>query len=85
MINNLFFKHPNENNMTYCKHIKQAWYMAFKMLLGFIVLFIHGIVPGVFTTTGSNIIKELHKDILINAPPLTTEELNNFLNSRKVI
>ena len=66
-------------------HLKQSWYMAFKMLFGFIVLFINGLVPSIFPTKGTEIIKELHKTILLNAPPLTTEELNNFLNSRKVI
>jgi hypothetical protein len=58
--------------------------MAFKMLLGFIYLFIHGLFPILFKKSGSNIIKELHKKVLLNAPPLTTEELGAFLESRKV-
>lgn len=84
MIGNFLF-HIDKDDLSYLNHLKQSWYMAFKMLFGFVVLFIHGLVPGVLKTKGTEIIKELHKTVLINAPPLTTEELNNFLNSRKVI
>jgi hypothetical protein len=84
MITKIFFEHPSSNKMTYKQHLYQAWVMAFQMLLGFIVLFIHGLFPILFQKTGSNIIKELHKKVLLNAPPLTTEELNAFIESKKV-
>lgn len=84
MISKIFFEHPSSNMMTYKQHLYQAWMMAFKMLLGFISLFIHGLFPILFKKTGSNIIKELHKNLLLNAPPLTKEELNAFIESRKV-
>ena len=84
MISKIFFEHPTSNKMTYKQHLYNSWTMAFKMLLGFIVLFIHGVWPILFKKTGSNIIKELHKKVLLNAPPLSTEELNAFLESKKV-
>jgi hypothetical protein len=55
----LFLEHPQKNNMTYCQHMKRAWYMAYKMLLAFMGLFIHGLVPCVFETTGTDTIKDL--------------------------
>lgn len=84
MISKIFFEHPSSNKMTYKQHLYQAWCLAFKMLLGFVVLFIHGVFPILFKTTGSNIIKDLHKKVLLNAPPLTIEEMNAYLESRKV-
>jgi len=59
----LFLEHPQQNNMTYCQHMKRAWYMAYKMLLAVVALFIHGLIPCVFETTGTDTVKDLSQYI----------------------
>jgi hypothetical protein len=57
--NILFLKHPNEHDMTYSQHLKRAWYMAYKMMIGMLALFIHGLIPYFNETRGTDMIKEL--------------------------
>ena len=49
--------------MTYIQHLYRALSFSGKMLIGCIVLFIHGLIPYFFETTGTDIIKTLMKDI----------------------
>ena len=65
-INKLFLEHPNDNDMTYLQHLTRAWTFSAKMFIGFVVLFVHGLIPRFFETTGTNIIKSLMEDIKDN-------------------
>ena len=67
-INNLLLllsgSHLQEKNKTYITHLGEAWYLSYNMFIGFMCLFIHGLVPRLFTNTGSNIIKKLNNYIV---------------------
>ena len=59
----LFFRHPEEQEMTYVQHLYRASYLGSKMIYGGICLLIHAIVPGFHEHTGTHIIQELQQDI----------------------
>ena len=55
----LFVKHPQKSGLTYFTHLKRAWSLSYEMAKGSIALLIHGIVPGLFETTGKETIQSL--------------------------
>lgn len=57
-------KHLKENKMTYWQHCKFANSVAVALLRATVCLVIHSIFPGLFTDTGSNIIKDVHNKII---------------------
>ena len=59
----IFVKHPEEQNMTYFEHLTHAWSYGFRSLQCFIVFIIHGIVPCLFESTGSTMIRKLNDDL----------------------
>lgn len=58
-----FTKHPNEHQMTYLQHLLRAWRLGYKMGKGSLALFIHGICPEWFETTGTDTIRSLYQSI----------------------
>ena len=54
------FKHLQEKNMTYFEHMIGAFYFSLLSLHASVVFFIHGLMPDIFTETGSSIIKNLN-------------------------
>ncbi len=60
MIDRLFLKHPREAGESYFHHMGTAFGVGAKMLGGAIACFAHGLVPSVFTTTGSDTIRALN-------------------------
>lgn len=63
LVDDTFFKHPKEHNMTYFQHLTRAWYYGFRSLLCFIFLFIHGLFPILFETNGSDMIKKMADEL----------------------
>jgi len=53
------FKHTTEKRISYCNHLKQAWIISGRMILGGLACFIHGILPDIFVTTASNIAMDI--------------------------
>lgn len=64
MFNKLFVDHPSSVNETYGEH----WYVANRfgilMLRAGLAAIVHGFIPGLFTRTGSNIVKGLNTEMM---------------------
>jgi len=56
---NIFTKHPKEVGETYFQHLWIALKYSFKLLLLFVITFIHSIFPFIFKTTMSAKIIEM--------------------------
>lgn len=57
---NPFTAHPRDVGETYLEHGLFACRYGAKMTLGGLAAFIHGVLPFLFTTTGSRITRELN-------------------------
>ncbi len=55
-----FTEHPASVNESYTEHLGTAFGFGGRMVLGGIACMIHGLIPFVFLTTGSSIIRRLH-------------------------
>ena len=60
---NIFTKHPKEVGETYFQHLWVALKYSFKLLLLFIITFIHSIFPFIFKTTVSAKIIEMAEQL----------------------
>ena len=54
-------KHLDEVGETYWQHFKFATGMALVLFITSILILIHAIYPGVFKTTGTNVLKHVNK------------------------
>jgi hypothetical protein len=61
VIDRYFRDHPRDVGETYTQHMGVAGWFAVKMLLGAAACFVHALVPGLFTRTGSTIVTQLHE------------------------
>tara|TARA_B100001175_G_C19047970_1_gene420608 strand:- start:294 stop:494 length:201 start_codon:yes stop_codon:yes gene_type:complete len=52
-------EHLEEVNLNYISHLIRAWKIGFNFLLLFPIMIIHGVVPGWFTTTGTDYMNKL--------------------------
>ena len=62
-LSSIFLKHPEEQKMTYLEHLKHALSLGIQTLGCSIVFIVHGIVPALFETTGSTMIKNLNEKL----------------------
>jgi hypothetical protein len=60
---NIFTKHPKEVGETYFQHLWVSLKYSFKLLLLFIIAFIHSIFPFIFKTTTSAKIIEMAEEL----------------------
>jgi hypothetical protein len=63
MISKYFLEHPHEKRITYLQHLIKAWTLSFDLAKGAAALFIHGLIPGLFATTGSDVIQVSYQSI----------------------
>ena len=63
----LFYRHPEEEGMTYVQHMRRAFSLGGRMLYGCACLVIHGLVPAFCERTGSRVIRELYEDTAVTA------------------
>lgn len=63
MIDRLFLEHPRCVNETYGEHMGAAFSVGGRMLAASLKCFIHGLVPGLYKTAGSDAIVALYKDV----------------------
>jgi hypothetical protein len=63
MLRSIFLKHPEEQKMTYVEHLKHALSLGLETLGCSIVFIVHGIIPALFETTGSTMIKNLNQKL----------------------
>lgn len=62
----LLTEHPATVGESYLEHLHSAWSFAGSMLLGTLACLIHGLLPFLFTQTGSSLVKDLHDRMIIN-------------------
>jgi hypothetical protein len=55
-----FTKHPAAAGETYLEHLVFAGTFGSRMLAGGLACCVHGVLPWLFTTTGSRTVLELH-------------------------
>lgn len=65
-LSSIFLKHPEEQKMTYLEHLKHALSLGLETLTCSIIFIVHGIVPALFETTGSTMIKNLNQKLIKN-------------------
>ncbi len=66
MLARLFIDHPQTVGESYGQHARVASRFGLWMLAGGLACFVHALVPGLFTATGSRIIAQLHDDMLLH-------------------
>jgi hypothetical protein len=63
MFDRLFLEHPRVVNETYTEHMGAAFGVGSRMFVASLKCFVHGLVPGLYKTAGSDAIVELHKEV----------------------
>lgn len=58
-----FSEHPASIGETYFGHLLQASLFGFRMLLAGIACILHGLLPFLFETTGSDAMKALNEEM----------------------
>ncbi len=61
-----FTKHPSTVGETYGEHFAVATSFGTSMILGGLACVVHGVLPFLFTTTGSQTVKRLHDRIVVS-------------------
>lgn len=61
MYDKLFRDHPASVDETYLEHMGVAFSFGSRMFVASLACFIHGLVPGFFTKTGSNAVRGLYE------------------------
>jgi hypothetical protein len=56
-------EHVKIRNMTYSEHFLVATYMGVDMIKGGVLLLVHAVFPNYFQSSGSDIIRNLHKKL----------------------
>lgn len=64
MLNRLFRDHPAEVGETYGEHFAAAGGFGTRMVVGGVACMIHAVVPGMFVTTGSGMVKKLYDEMV---------------------
>jgi hypothetical protein len=72
----LFIEHPASVGETYLEHCVHAASFGVSMLLGALACFVHAVVPGCCTTTGSRLVAHLHERMLVNRPRSQVNQSN---------
>ncbi len=60
----LFTDHPDSVGETYFEHMGTAFSFGGRMVLGGLACLMHGLLPFLFTKTGSGLITQLHDEML---------------------
>ena len=63
-LSSIFLKHPEEKKMSYVEHLKHALALGLETLTCSIIFIVHGIIPALFETTGSTMIKNLNQKLI---------------------
>ena len=65
-LHDLFNRHPEAVGETYAEHMAAASGFGFKMIQAGMACVVHGLLPFLFTRTGSDAIHELHARMVTN-------------------
>ena len=66
-----FLEHPQSVDETYLQHHGKALSFAFRLMGAGVACLVHALIPGLFVRTGSTMIEELHKDMVIQRRAIT--------------
>jgi hypothetical protein len=66
LLRKLFGDHPASVGETYFEHLITATNFGLRMVLGGIACMVHGLVPGIFTTRGSDTVSTLHERMVVS-------------------
>ena len=61
-----FTEHPATVGESYVEHLRSASGFAFGMICGGLACLVHGVLPFLFTSTGSSAIRRLHERMILN-------------------
>ncbi len=61
MLKKIFLDHPEAVDESYLEHLRVASSFGLTMILAGSACLLHGVVPALFTRTGSNAIRQLHE------------------------
>ena len=65
-------RHLAEVGMGYGRHLGRAWKIGGRLAVASGACFVHGLIPGLFTTKASRTIVQLHEEV--NAHPAPAGE-----------
>ncbi len=66
MISQLFTDHPRSVGETYVQHMASAARFGGRMILAGIACLLHGVFPFLFVKTGSDAVRSLHDNMVVN-------------------
>lgn len=76
-MNRLFFRlfvdHPASVDESFFQHFCFATRLASRLFLAAAAAFTHGLIPGLCTSTASNLIRELNTDLTGRGPSAVTD------------
>ena len=61
-----FVEHPRQVGETYSEHFIMASGFGLSLIIAGLACFFHGFFPFMFKKTGSNLIKKLHDQMVLN-------------------
>ncbi len=61
MRRNAFTEHPESVGETYAEHMMVAWSFGWQMFWASLACFVHGLLPFLFTRTGSHAVAGLYQ------------------------
>jgi hypothetical protein len=64
-VSSIFTAHPSSVGETYLEHLAVAAGFGGRMVLGGMVCLVHGLLPFLFPSTGSTIIDDLHRRMVL--------------------
>jgi hypothetical protein len=73
MLKKLFVEHPQSVGESYVQHLGVAFGFGFQLMSAALMCIIHGLVPGLFKTAGSQAITTLHDRMITNRCRHTNE------------
>jgi len=65
LFRSLFIEHPASVDETYLQHFTSALSFGARMILAGVACMVHGVLPAVFVTRGSDTIRTLHDRMVV--------------------
>ena len=62
----LFTEHPRSVGESYTEHMGNAFSFGSEMVINGVACLIHGVLPFLFKTTGSNAVRRLHHRMVVH-------------------
>jgi hypothetical protein len=65
LFRSLFIEHPASVDETYLQHFISALSFGARMIVAGVACMVHGVLPAVFVTRGSDTIRTLHEQMVV--------------------